>query len=90
VAEAWKVMVRQLARAVRERRLSLDLSQADLAQRSRVSLRRIQNIEAESDISNPSLRILVQVAEALKTTVPALLDADRSRTKSGSSIGKSS
>jgi transcriptional regulator with XRE-family HTH domain len=83
-------MVRQLARAVRERRLALDLSQADLAQRSRVSLRRIQNIEAESDVSNPSLRILVQIAEALKTTVPALLDADRSRTKSGSSISKSS
>lgn len=80
MAESWKVTVRQLGRAVRERRLSLNLTQADLAQRANVSLRRIQYIEAESEVSNPSLRVLVQVADALRTTVPALLEADRDRT----------
>jgi transcriptional regulator with XRE-family HTH domain len=81
VAEAWKAAVRQLGRAVRERRLTLDLTQLDLSKRSHVSLRRIQHIEAESEVSNPSLRVLVQIAEALKTTVPALLDIERTRTK---------
>ena len=81
MADTWRVTVKQLARAVRDRRLSLDLSQVDLARIAGVSLRRVQSIEAENVASNPSLRLLVQIAAALKTTVPDLLRNDRDRSK---------
>jgi DNA-binding XRE family transcriptional regulator len=71
--------VKHLALAVRERRLSLDLTQVDLARIADVSLRRVQSIESESEASNPSLRIVFQIAVALKTTVPDLLRGDRTR-----------
>ncbi|MBD5657255.1 MAG: helix-turn-helix transcriptional regulator [Candidatus Eremiobacteraeota bacterium] len=64
---------------MKDRRLLLDLSQPDLARIAGVSLRRIQYIEAENESSNPSLRVLVQIASALKTSVPELLEPDRSR-----------
>jgi len=76
VADTWRLTVKQLARAVRERRLSLDLTQVDLARIADVSLRRVQSIEAESALSNPSLRVLVKIATALKTTVPDLLTVE--------------
>jgi transcriptional regulator with XRE-family HTH domain len=66
---------------VRERRLLLDLSQADLARLADVSLRRIQQIEAESPTANPSLRVLSQLAEALRTTISELLKAEKVRPK---------
>ncbi len=79
MADTWRLTVKQLARAVRERRLSLDLTQVDLARIADVSLRRVQSIESESEASNPSLRVLVKIAGALKTTVPDLLLYDGSR-----------
>ncbi len=87
MAEAWKVTVKQLAQAVRERRLSLELTQIELAKRSNVSLRRIQHIESERGVSNPSLRVLVQVAEALKTSLPSLHEVDRNRTRGSRQTG---
>jgi len=66
-----------LARSVRERRLLLEISQSDLARLSGVSLRRIQQIESESELANPSLRVLFQLAASLNTTVSALLNPDR-------------
>jgi transcriptional regulator with XRE-family HTH domain len=81
VGDAWKATIRQLSRSVRERRLLLDLSQSDLALHADVSLRRIQQIEAESATANPSLRVLIQLSEALETTVSELLKAERGRPK---------
>ncbi len=78
MADTWKLTVRQLALGVRERRLSLDLTQVDLARIANVSLRHVQSIESESEASNPSLRVLVKIAGALKTTVPDLLLYDGS------------
>ena len=49
VADTWRLTVKHLARAVRERRLSLDLTQVDLARIADVSLRRVQSIESESE-----------------------------------------
>ncbi|MBD5654666.1 MAG: helix-turn-helix transcriptional regulator [Candidatus Eremiobacteraeota bacterium] len=62
---------------MRDRRLSLEITQADLARISGVSLRRIQQIEADSELANPSLRVLFQIATSLDTTVVVLLGPDR-------------
>ncbi len=64
-----------LARAVRARRLAMDMTQADLARLADVSLRRIEAIEGEAAAANPSLRTMCQIAAVLQTTVPDLLGA---------------
>lgn len=79
MGDPWKTILRQLSRSVRERRLLLDLSQADLARLADVSLRRIQQIEAESETANPSLRVLSQLSVALRTTIPELLKVEKGR-----------
>jgi len=79
VADAWKATIKHLARSVRDRRLVLDLSQWKLSKTAGVSLRRIQQIEAEEETTNPSLRVLTQIATALGTTVPELLAPERGK-----------
>jgi transcriptional regulator with XRE-family HTH domain len=56
---------------VRERRLLLDLTQADVALRAKRSLRTIEELEAERH--NPSLRVMCDLAGALKVDVAELL-----------------
>jgi DNA-binding XRE family transcriptional regulator len=92
VGNSWEATIRKLSRALRDRRLMLDFSQAELAKKASVSLRRVQDLEAESPIANPSLRVLVQLADALDITAADLLSTERKRssarkraTKSGSS-----
>jgi|GEM_PF-6274800 len=91
VADSWKATVRKLSRSLRDRRLMLDLSQAELAQKAGVSYRRVQQLEAESGVANPSLRVIVLLADALDTTVADLLSVDRGRPalKNRASKGKS-
>ncbi len=78
VADAWTAIRRQLGRSVRDRRIFLEMTQADLARLSGLSRRRIQQIEAESEVVNPSLRVLYQIALSLDTTIVGLLSADQS------------
>ena len=73
VEDLWAASIRNLASAIQARRTSCGMSQAELARRAKVSLRRIQQLEAEYETSNPSLRILTQIAHALGSDVPNLL-----------------
>ncbi|HTW84511.1 MAG TPA: helix-turn-helix transcriptional regulator [Candidatus Sulfotelmatobacter sp.] len=75
MADGWTTIVRRVSRAVRDRRLALEMSQPDLARRSGVSLRRVQQIEADGDADtlNPSLRALYLIARALDLDVVELL-----------------
>jgi transcriptional regulator with XRE-family HTH domain len=77
VAESWGTLARRLSRAIRDRRLAGDLSQPDLARMAKVSLRRVQQLEADGGGENPSLKALHQIAVALDTTVMELLAPDR-------------
>jgi len=72
--------MQRLARSLHDRRLNLGLSQPDLARLSKVSLRRVQQLEAAgvgTDEANPSLRVLHRLAAALGTDIPGLLNPGR-------------
>ena len=73
VAETWLPLVRRLAANIREWRLSKDWSQARLALKAGISLRRVQQIEAGGVDANPSLKVVHQLARALGTTAAELL-----------------
>jgi transcriptional regulator with XRE-family HTH domain len=73
VAKGWKVLVRQIAQTIRERRLALDISQVDLARRASVSRRRIQQLEAAEEDSNASLAVLFRISQVLDLEINDLL-----------------
>jgi len=75
VPKSLEATVRRLSRSIRERRLSLGLSQADLAREAGISYRRVQQMESPDTDLNPSLRLLFNLAQALKIDVADLLSA---------------
>jgi transcriptional regulator with XRE-family HTH domain len=78
VAKSWEATVQRLSRTIRERRLLVNLSQADLARLAGVSYRRVQQIEA-AEVANPSLRVLYRLATALQTDIADLLRPTQDR-----------
>jgi transcriptional regulator with XRE-family HTH domain len=80
VPKSLEATVRSLSRSIRERRLSLDLSQADLARLAGVSYRRVQQMESSDATLNPSLRLLFKLARALKLDIADLLSPVPERT----------
>jgi transcriptional regulator with XRE-family HTH domain len=72
VAKSWEATVQRLSRSIRDRRLHLNLSQADLARLAGVSYRRVQQIEAGEAV-NPSLRVIYRLSKALQTEIVDLL-----------------
>lgn len=69
---------RNLGRVLRERRLSVDLSQEQLAHRSGLSPEYIS--ELERGLKSPSVRTLAALAKTLATETHVLLrDAERPR-----------
>ncbi len=72
MAKSWEATVQRVSRSIRERRLLLNLSQADLARLAGVSYRRVQQIEA-AEVANPSLRVLYRLANALQADIADLL-----------------
>jgi transcriptional regulator with XRE-family HTH domain len=77
--DAWEATIERLARSIHDRRLNLGLSQPDLARLAKVSLRRVQQLEATATgaEANPSLRVLHRLAAALETDIPGLLNPGR-------------
>jgi transcriptional regulator with XRE-family HTH domain len=78
VAKSWEATVQRLSRSIRDRRLFLNLSQADLARLAGVSYRRVQQIEA-AEVANPSLRVLYRLSKALQADVADLLQPTQDR-----------
>lgn len=72
MAISWEAVAKKLSRTIRDRRLLLNLSQADLARLAGLSLRRVQQIEAGENL-NPSLKTIFRLADALTTDIAALL-----------------
>lgn len=64
-------IARSLPRAIRARRISLGLTQEELSNDIGVTPRHYQKIEAGR--SNPTLRTLCAIADALKISVSELL-----------------
>ena len=65
-------MLEAVGRRIRERRIAVGLVLEQLAARSGVSTGALSQLER--GVGNPSLGTLIQVAHALGTTVPMLLD----------------
>ena len=63
----------RIGKVVKARRRELGLSQEDLAQRARLSVRTVQELE-RLDAANPKLESLDRLAEALRLTLPELAD----------------
>ena len=69
---SWDEIAKHLSQTIRERRLDLNISQGDLARIARISLRRVQQLEAGEN-SNPSLKTVYSLANALDTDIVELL-----------------
>jgi len=77
VPSSFRAVAARVAKSIRERRLLLEMSQGDLARISDVSIRTIEQIEA--DKYNPSLRLLCQIAGALDVEVEELLTLPKAK-----------
>jgi len=94
MAEAWGELSERVARAVRDLRIARGLSQGDLARDTRLSKRRIQQIEGGDLNANPSLRVLHRLAVALGVDVADLVTegavavTDRQRVAKGAKSTK--
>ena len=64
-----------LGRKIKDSRLSLGMSQTELAKRARVRRALVSDIERE--LANPTLDSLVRIARALGVELADLLSADR-------------
>jgi transcriptional regulator with XRE-family HTH domain len=73
--EAFEASVRRLARAVRARRLALNLTQEYVAFEAGLSPRHYQQLE--SGAANPTYATLFEVARVLDVAVADLLDPGR-------------
>jgi transcriptional regulator with XRE-family HTH domain len=78
--EGYQAALRKLAKTVRERRMSLRLTQEDVAWEADLSIRQYQSLEAGR--GNPTYKTLYSVAAVLKTTVADLLEKTAIRRKS--------
>ena len=65
--------LRVFTRALRDERLRVGLSQVELAEKARLSVTMVQNLERPSYAGNPRLSTLLALAEALGVPVEALL-----------------
>ena len=65
--------LRAFTRALRDERLRVGLSQVELAEKARLSVTMVQNLERPSYAGNPRLSTLLALAEALGVPVEALL-----------------
>jgi transcriptional regulator with XRE-family HTH domain len=64
----------QLVREIRRRRSAMKMTQEDVAFASDISVRHYQLIESGQN-SNPRLKTLFNIANALETSIQNLLDA---------------
>ena len=76
--DGFEAAVRRLARAIRARRLALDLTQEDVAFEAGLSPRHYQQLESEDGLANnPRYKTLFNVARVLRTSVSALVASER-------------
>lgn len=64
---------------LRATRIRVGLTQSELAERARLSVTMVQNLERPSYASNPRLSTLLALAEALGVSLDDLLDAPSRR-----------
>jgi DNA-binding XRE family transcriptional regulator len=77
--DGTEAALRKLARNIRERRISLKMTQEDVAWEADLSVRQYQALEAGR--GNPTFKTLFSIAAVLKTTVAELLEKARPRHK---------
>ena len=71
--ERYAAALMAFTRTLRRERLRAGLTQPELAERARLSVTMVQNLERPSYAANPRLSTLLAVAEALGVGVDALL-----------------
>lgn len=76
-ATPWAAYAKEIGLAIQRRRRQLTLTQVDVASSANVTRSFYQQIEAgrltSGDPANPSIWVLVSIAQALDTTVDVLL-----------------
>ncbi len=79
VAESFEESMRALARLLRNRRLSLGLTQEEVAYEAGLSVRHYQLLESDlaSPTNNPRFRTLYNIAIVLETSIRDLIELNR-------------
>jgi transcriptional regulator with XRE-family HTH domain len=71
VASTWQQCAKRLGANLKKRRVSLELTQEDVAERGGIAVRHYQKLEAGE--VNVTLRTLVRLSAALKAELSSLL-----------------